>query len=82
MGDHHDYRMDKDTPESIQQLMEQDSDPAPKSQHGLPAGDRLDNYREPDDGEDADPAEMAIEAPMYGKGADRAAPNEFRSRKK
>lgn len=82
--DHHDYSLDKDTPESIRQLTEQDSDPAPVSQHGLPAGDRLDNYRDPDDPFltfDEDPGQSAIEVPIHGKGADRPLPTEFHSNK-
>lgn len=82
--DHHDFSKDKDTPESIRQLLEQDSDPAPRSQHGLPAGDRLDNDLEPDDPfiqAEEDPGLSAIDVPIYGRGGDRALPNEFHSKK-
>lgn len=82
--DHHNYDLDKDTPESIRQLFEQDTDPAPASQHGLPAGDHLDNYQDPDNPfiEFAEnPGEAAIEAPIHGKGADRPLPTEFHSNK-
>jgi hypothetical protein len=84
MGDHHDYRLDKDTPESIQQLTEQYADPAPKSQRGLPAGDRLDNYLEPDESfslkADLPPGEAATRFPAYGGDVDRSAKSSFRTK--
>ncbi|HEY9687749.1 MAG TPA: hypothetical protein V6C52_12310 [Coleofasciculaceae cyanobacterium] len=84
MGDHHDYKLDKDTPESIQQLTEQYADSAPKSQRGLPAGDRLDNYLEPDETfplqTDLPPGEAATRFPAYGGDADRPAKSSFHTK--
>jgi hypothetical protein len=79
---HHDYRLDKDTPDSIRQLEEQGMDSATTSQHGLPAGNLLDNYYEPDEMEDfLEPGEAAREMPAYGKGQAHPRPTEFHSNK-
>lgn len=67
---HHDYNLDKDTPEGIRQLMELDTNTVRNSKNGLPAGDRL--LDEPDTDETDETAE-----PMYGSGVDRAMPGDM-----
>lgn len=79
---HHDYRLDKDTPDNIRQLEELGADSSITSQHGLPAGNALDTYQEPEEAADLlDPGEDARTMPAYGRGQNRALPNEFHSRK-
>lgn len=78
---HHDYSLDKDTPESIRQLTDQGPKWAHTGQHGLPAGDILDHFQEPD-GLSEDESLAADTIAAHGKGADRPLPNQFHSRNK
>lgn len=70
MPDHHDYRLDKDTPESIAELVEETRHSTLTSQHGLPAGERI-HADTPDDSEDNATSEI------YGSDVDRAMPGDF-----
>ena len=82
--DHHDFKMDKDTPESIRELVEQSAKGVMTSQNGLPSDERLNHYFDPEgvSGDENDPFEAAREIPIHGVGADRALPNQFRKESK
>lgn len=76
--DHHNYSLDKDTVENIQQLLNQNPKAVFRGNHGLPADEHLNDYQETDESIELD---QETEAPIYGLGASRPAPNEFRKQK-
>lgn len=75
--DHHDYSVDKDMAENVQQLITEKPKSNMKSNQGLPADERLNEYQEVEDNIDTDTEKSLIQ----GLGVTQPLPGEFRKEK-